>query len=88
MISDVTQVEGVKVTHPDALNAVMKTLIGSTEGWDGHVMRIIELDKEGYSPKHKHPWPHINFMLEGEGVVFLNGKETPVKAGSFAYVPA
>jgi len=88
IISHEQEVQAVKVTHPDALNAAMKTLMGPEQGWDGHVMRIIELEENGYSPKHTHPWPHINFMVEGEGVLFLNGVETPVKAGSFAYVPA
>lgn len=88
IISHEQKVEAVEVTHPSALNAAMKTLIGPAEGWEGYVMRIIELEENGYSPKHTHPWPHINFMIEGEGVLFMNGEETPVKAGSFAYVPS
>jgi len=88
IISNEKNVESVAVTHPDALKAAMKTLMGPSEGWDGHVMRIIELEEGGYSPKHTHPWPHINYMIEGKGVLFLNGAETEVEAGSFAYVPA
>ncbi|MCK8059588.1 MULTISPECIES: cupin domain-containing protein [unclassified Fusibacter] len=78
-----------KVINSDTVkNAAMKVLVGAEEGWDNHVMRIIELDEEGYSPEHSHPWPHINYMIEGEGVLMMDGTDNPVKAGSFAYVPA
>lgn len=79
---------GAEMNHSGVVEVCMKTLIGPKEGWDGHVMRIVEIGEGGYSPKHDHPWPHINYMVEGEGVLFLNGKENPVKAGSYAYVPA
>ncbi len=69
-------------------NASMKVLVGPEEGWESHVMRIVELEPSGYSPEHSHPWPHINYMLEGEGVLMMDGVDYPVKAGGFAFVPA
>ncbi len=76
------------INSPEVNNAAMKVLIGAREGWSDHVMRIVELAPDGYSPRHTHPWPHINYMLDGKGVLFLDGEEHPVEAGSFAYVPA
>lgn len=69
-------------------NAAMKVLVSPEEGWGDYVMRIIELEKDGYSPKHVHAWPHINYVVEGEGVVHMDGKDTPISAGGYAYVPA
>lgn len=83
--SDIT---AAQIDHPDVHNAAMKVLIGPDQGWPDHVMRVVELGPEGYSPRHTHNWPHINYMLEGEGVLMMEGKETPVSAGSIAYVPA
>lgn len=74
--------------HPEVKNAAMKVLIGEKEGWIDHVMRIIELAPEGYSPHHTHPWPHINYMIEGRGLLIIEGEEHSVEAGSYAYVPA
>lgn len=68
--------------------AAMKVLVSPEEGWDSHVMRIVELGAGGFSPLHDHPWPHINFMIEGEGILHLEGEDIAVKAGSYAYVPA
>ena len=73
---------------PEVKNAAMKVLIGPKEGWTDHVMRIIELGPEGHSPKHNHPWPHINYMLEGNGVLRIEDQEHAVEPGSYAYVPA
>jgi quercetin dioxygenase-like cupin family protein len=69
-------------------NAAMKVLVGQDQGWTDHVMRIVELGPDGYSPRHSHPWPHINYMIEGKGVLFLKGREHPVEAGAYAFIPA
>lgn len=73
---------------PEVKNAAMKVLVGEREGWSDYVMRIIELDRDGYSPRHTHPWPHINYMIAGRGTLLVDGEEHPVESGSFAYVPA
>lgn len=78
----------VSITHPDARKAQMKVLVGPDQGWQDHVMRLIELDPEGCTPHHAHAWPHINYMVEGEGILHMEGKDTMVSAGSYAYVPA
>lgn len=87
IVSHEDNIEKVEFTSPETKGASMKALISPSEGWEGHVMRVVELSEGGYSPKHSHPWPHINYMLEGKGVLFLDGEEHEVKAGSYAYVP-
>ncbi|MBN2655869.1 MAG: cupin domain-containing protein [Spirochaetales bacterium] len=72
--------EGVK-------NAVKQAAISPEQGWDGHVMRIFTLGKEGYTPKHEHAWPHINYIIKGQGTLFIEGEEKSVTAGDTAYVP-
>jgi len=77
-----------KVENPLAQDAAIKVLVGPQEGWDSHVMRVIELGVGGFSPKHAHPWPHINYFLEGEGTLLIEGKLVGVSVGDYAYVPA
>lgn len=88
MIKHINDVETVTVKHPSAFNAEMKALVGEAEGWDDYVMRVVEVKKGGHTPKHQHNWPHINFMLEGEGEILMDGEYQAVKAGSFAFVKA
>lgn len=87
MVGHENTIEKVIFDNPEAKNASMKALISPEEGWEGNVMRVVELAEGGHSPKHIHSWPHINYMLEGEGILFIEGKEHPVKKGSYAYVP-
>lgn len=87
MVGDLNKLVAKKLESPLVKNASMKVLVSPDDGWDGHVMRVVELEENGYSPKHKHPWPHINYMIEGEGILMIDGKDNMVSAGSYAFVP-
>ncbi len=87
IVSHMKDIQGNDIKSPEAKDALMKVLISPKEGWDGYVMRTVELDEGGYSPKHRHPWPHINYIIQGEGVLHLDGKDYEVEEGSFAYIP-
>ena len=88
IVANEKDVPATVMQSPEVKNAAMKALISPKEGWEGYVLRVIELGEGGYSPKHTHNWPHINYILEGSGSLHINGKDNPVEAGSYAYVPA
>ncbi|NBG88431.1 cupin domain-containing protein [Isachenkonia alkalipeptolytica] len=87
-IGDINELEAKKMNHPEVKDATMKVAISPKEGWEDHVMRIMEVEPEGFTPKHNHPWPHINYVIQGNGTLLLDGMENPIKAGSYAFVPA
>ncbi len=67
----------------DGIEGVVKRVLVSPEqGWDGWVMRLFDVEPGGHTPKHSHDWPHINFVAGGAGVLFLDGEEHPLEAGS------
>jgi len=76
-----------EVNSPAAKNASMKVLVSPKEGWEGYVMRVVELQPEGYSPKHAHEWPHINYIIEGSGTLLIEDTLHPLSPGGYAYVP-
>lgn len=80
-------VQRLRLEGDSMKNVHKKVLISPQEGWEGHVMRVFELDVDGYTPKHSHPWPHINYILKGKGTLHLDGIDYEVEAGSYAYVP-
>ena len=88
IISELDKVDSVPVVYKEAKGASMRVLISPKEGWEGHVMREFELEPGGYTPKHCHPWPHINYIISGKGHLHFEGTDTEITAGSFAYVPA
>jgi len=66
----------------------MKVLVSPKEGWEGHVMRVFEVEPQGFTPKHSHPWPHINYIIKGHGELMIDGETTTITPGSYAYVPS
>ena len=77
-----------KIESPVVKGASMQTLISPEEGWIGHVMRMMEVEKGGHTPRHTHDWPHINYVAEGEGILHIEGEDHKLEPGSYAYVPA
>ncbi|WP_368506505.1 cupin domain-containing protein [Caloramator sp. CAR-1] len=88
IVSHIDDVKGIEINNDLVKNAVKKVLITPKEGWEGYVMRVFELSEGGFTPRHTHPWPHINYILEGEGILHVEGKDYEIKKGSFAYVPS
>jgi len=66
----------------------MKAIIGPKEGWNSHVMRVFDVGPGGHTPLHRHPWPHINYVLEGKGVLHYKGEDHQLEPGSYAFVDA
>ena len=87
IVSNVKDVPIIEVNSEEAKFTSMKALVSSKEGFEGYVMREVEVLEGGHTPKHRHPWQHINYMLEGEGELMIDGKINKVEAGSFAFVP-
>jgi quercetin dioxygenase-like cupin family protein len=87
MIGHLDQLEKKVLTSSEVKNASIKVLVSPKEGWDGYVMRVLEVEKEGYTPKHQHPWPHINYIIEGDAELMIDGKVEKITAGSYAYIP-
>lgn len=88
VVGNIDQLISKEINSKEALHASMKVLVSPKEGWEGHVMRVLDVQKGGYTPKHSHNWPHINFIIEGEGELFIDGVAHKVYPGSYAYVPA
>lgn len=87
MIGHIKNIDPRILTSPEVKHASIKALVGPKEGWDGYVFRVLEVGVEGYTPKHQHPWPHINYILEGDGELFLDGHVEHLTPGSYAYIP-
>jgi len=87
IVENAKNVPVIEVSSNDAKFTSMKALVSKVEGWDGYVMREVEVLEGGYTPKHSHPWQHINYFIEGEGELMIDGKVNVVTPGSFAYVP-
>ncbi len=86
-IGHIDHIEGKELESPELEGVSKQVAIGPEEGWEDHVMRVFTVQPGGHTPKHSHPWPHINYVVKGEGTLQHDGEETAISAGSVAYVP-
>ncbi len=72
-----------------ANNAAIRWILTENEGAYKFYMRIIDLDHNGYTPHHGHPWEHEFYVLEGTGkLVGDDGLSYPLGPGDAGIVPA
>jgi quercetin dioxygenase-like cupin family protein len=50
----------------------VRWLITKKMGAPNFAMRLFEVDQNGSSPNHEHPWEHEVFILDGEGRVAMS----------------
>ena len=74
------QVEGACGTN-------IRWLIAKDDGATNFAMRLFELIPGGRTPLHTHAWEHEVFIVDGEGTVWRDGEEVPIRAGTAVFVP-
>ncbi len=87
IISHISNLDGKKIENKEVKDVMMKVLVSPKEGWNGYVMRVFEISEGGHTPRHTHPWEHINYIISGEGILHYEGKDNKIFAGSYACVP-
>ncbi|MFH1984915.1 MAG: cupin domain-containing protein [Pseudomonadota bacterium] len=87
IVANEKKTAAVPINSIEVHEAAMKVLISADEGWQDHVMRIVELGQNGYSPKHAHDWPHINYVVAGSGQLHMDGVDHEMEVGAYAFVP-
>ncbi|QMS84639.1 cupin domain-containing protein [Candidatus Xianfuyuplasma coldseepsis] len=88
IVGHLEKLDGKVIESSQVQDVMMKVLVSPKEGWDGHVMRVFEVGIDGYTPKHQHPWPHINYIIDGVGSLMIDHQEYQITSGSYAYVPS
>lgn len=80
-------VEKMKVHMEGAEGAWKQLALGSREGVPVYSYRVFTVEPNGHTPYHKHPYEHMNFVIEGQGALVNEaGEEFALKAGDFALV--
>ena len=64
-----------------------RVAVGKADGATNFCMRVFEIEKDGYTPRHAHDWEHEIFIHEGKGQVFKAGEWIDVEKGSFLFIP-
>ena len=86
-VISLNNVEKKKVEMQGAERAFKQMPLSAKDGVPVYSYRVFSVEPGGYTPYHKHPYEHMNYIISGEGAL-VNEKreEIPVKRGNFALV--
>ena len=86
-IISLDKVEKNQVQMEGAHKAWKQVPLSRTDGAPVYSFRVFTVGPGGYTPYHQHPYEHMNFIIEGEGVLVNEaGQRQPLRAGDFALV--
>ncbi len=86
-IKNYPDLEPTRFENDVAKGVAGRVVIGREDGAQNFCMRVFEVAKEGYSPKHSHEWEHEIFVHSGKGAVLNAGKWVPVEPGVAMFIP-
>ncbi|MCP3923608.1 MAG: cupin domain-containing protein [Desulfobacterales bacterium] len=64
-----------------------RVTIGKDDGAENFCMRVFELDKDGFTPRHVHEWEHEIVVIDGNGEFFKEGKWISASKGYTVFIP-
>lgn len=86
-IVSLASTEKKKVEMDGAAYAWKQLPLGSKEGSPSYSFRVFTLEPGGHTPYHSHPFEHMNYAIEGSGLLIDEaGNEHALNEGDFALV--
>jgi quercetin dioxygenase-like cupin family protein len=85
-VCQATDVQAAPVTMEGSTGCRVRWLVDDKDGAPNFAMRQFEVEPNGHTPRHSHPYEHEIYVLEGAGVVVEGTTERPLKAGDCVYV--
>ncbi len=78
----------MKIVHLHQLEKQKVNIEGAEKAFKQvYALRVFTVEPGGYTPYHRHNYEHMNYIIDGEGVlVNEEGTEQPIKKGDFALV--
>ena len=80
------EVEPQRVPESAASKTTLRWVIGPGEA-PTFYLRVFEVERGGEIYEHSHPWEHEIFILNGKGLIKINGVEYEVEPGTVIYIP-
>ncbi len=80
-------VEKSRVTMEGVKDAWKQIPLSKNDGAPVYAYRVFTVEPGGFTPYHQHNYEHMNYIIEGEGVLVNEaGEQKHLKSGDFALV--
>ncbi|MFH1863032.1 MAG: cupin domain-containing protein [bacterium] len=88
VLKNTLAMQGAKVQDEGAVDAYLTVLIGSEDGAPNFIMRRVDVQPGGCTPRHSHAWEHVIYVLYGSGSVQTeNGEFELAPGGALLILP-
>jgi len=86
-ISNLEKIEKIKVNMEGAKEVYKQVPISKRDGSPRFSFRVFTIEPEGNTPFHRHPFEHLNYVIEGHGCLVEETEgNMKVKKGDFVLV--
>lgn len=85
-ISTLDEVKKTEVKMEGAAGVYKQIPISKENGTPTFSFRVFTIQPGGHTPLHNHPFEHLNYIIEGSGVIMAEGGDRKVKTGDFVLV--
>jgi len=85
-ITNLEQAPKIVPKMEGAKGVYKQVLISKDDGTPTFSFRVFTIEPRGHTPFHNHPFEHLNYIIEGHGVVVGKDREYDVKKGDFALI--
>ena len=86
-IKKLDELEKAMVAMEGAKHVWKQVPISKKDGSPAFSFRVFTIEPNGHTPYHTHPFEHLNFIIDGHGVmVNEKNEEREISAGDFAIV--
>jgi quercetin dioxygenase-like cupin family protein len=85
-ITNLEKVAKIVPDMPGALNVIKQVPLSKKDGVPNFSFRVFSIAPGGHTPLHQHPFEHMNYVIEGHGVLVSGDGEHDFKKGDFALI--
>jgi quercetin dioxygenase-like cupin family protein len=85
-ITNLEQSPKIKPEMEGASGVYKQVPISKEDGTPTFSLRVFTIGPGGHTPFHNHQFEHLNYIIEGHGVVVGKDREYDVKKGDFALI--
>ena len=85
----ITRLEKVEKTIPEMEGAkdIYKQIpLSKKDGVPTFSFRVFTIKPGGHTPFHQHPFEHMNYVINGKGILVAEDREHELREGDFALI--
>ena len=85
-LSSLRNAEKIKLDIEGAKNVYKQIPISKADGTPTFSFRVFTIEPGGHTPHHTHSFEHLNYIIEGSGIVLGQDGKHKIKKGDFAMI--